>query len=252
MKFGLILLLAVFAPGLARADLGFLPEAEMLEQRAVVAAALARDDEDALRRALESSHLFIQREIALHLGRRGSVAALPRLRELDKTYANFACSRSGEFGVAVALIENKTPAARKAALLALATATWHTGRVPLSVVDEAGRELSRYEGDDIGATLAGVNTYGAQFTVLSARCAKLPEPQAIARCVDVLEAHETPQTAGAAGELLVAFGAQARTPVEALKARTEAGLPPEGSALGVRHTVVSRCESILQKIAPRP
>jgi hypothetical protein len=134
------------------------------KQLAQAEALYVKKDVDDLLKLLKESHLFIKREVALMLGHIGADKALPILRQYDQSYSRFACAESGQFGVAVILIENKTPNAQKNTLLVVATEAREKGRHPRSVVDAAGRELSRYEGDDIIKLLADIRTYGAQYT----------------------------------------------------------------------------------------
>jgi hypothetical protein len=208
----------------------------------------ARKDIDGLLKLLKESHLFIKREVALKLGRLGADEALSILRQHDQSYSRFACAESGQFGVAVILIENKTADAQKKALLVVATEPQKEGKHPHSVIDAAGRELSRYEGDDIIKALADIRTYGAQYTVLNLQCTKLPEPDAIAKCTAVLEDHTTPQKAQAAEQVLIAFGANARSPVEKLKARVEKRIKATDSTFTIPKTIRDRCNRIIKQI----
>lgn len=233
LRWALLVLAASSFP--AHAKLRFLDPKVQARQLALAEECYARQDVDGLMAMLATEHLFIKTEAALKLGRLGAAQALPLLRELDRQYANFACAESGQFGVAVILIENKNPEARKKALLDAATEPREALRHAYSVVDLAGRELSRFDGDDIPKALAGINTYGAQRTVLYFQCRPLLKTEAIAKCIAVLQSHETPQKAEAAQELLIGFGSEAKAPVEKLKTQSEG-------------TVQNRCSRILEEI----
>ena len=175
--------------------------------------------------------------------------AIEELRQLDKTYATFACAESAQFGVAVALIENPEKARQRTVLLEIATEAGKHPKHPSSVIDQAGRELSRFEGTDIEEKLASINTYGAQFTVLSLECRKLSSTDAIAKCIEVLERHETPQTAEAAQSLLISSGKPATAPVQELKARVEAKIKTSDPTFTLSKTIAGRCERILKTIS---
>ena len=208
----------------------------------------ARQDVDALLKLLKESHLLVKRDIALKLGRLGADKALPILRQNDQIYSRFACAPSGQFGVAIILIENKTADAQKKALLAVATEPQKTGKHPHSVVDVAGRELSRYEGDDIIKALVDIRTYGAQYTVLELQCRKLSESDAISKCIAVLEGHVTPQKAQAAEQILVAFGSNAKMPVEKLRTRVERRIKSTDPTFTIPKTIRNRCNRIIKQI----
>jgi len=196
--------------------------------------------------ALIISHLFVKQDVALKLGRLGVDKALPILRTYDQSYSQFGCAKSGQFGVAVILIENKTAAAQKKALLAVATEPQKKSKHPYSVVDVAGRELSRYEGDDIIKALVDIRTYGAQYTVLELQCKKLSESRAISKCIAVLESHVNPQKAEAAQELLISFGSNAKMPVKQLKMRMEKRIKSTDSTFS--KPILSRCNNIIKQI----
>jgi len=208
----------------------------------------AKQDVDGLLELLKESHLFIKQDVALRLGRLGADKALPILRDYDQRYSRFACAESGQFGVAVILIENKTPNAQKKALLAVAAEAREKGKHPHSVVDAAGRELSRYEGDDIIKALADIRTYGAQYTVLELQCKKLSESDAISKCIAILEAHETPQKAQATEQILIAFGRNAKSPVGKLKARVEKRIKSTDPTFTIPKTIRNRCNRIIKQI----
>ena len=232
----------------ARAYLGPLDPQVRRTQLAEAEQLYARQDVNGLMKLLGEAHLFIKQDVALKLGRLGATQALDDLRECDRQYSRFACASCGEFGVAILLIENTTPHSRKKALLAVATETREEARHAYSVIDAAGRELSRYDGDDTVNALAEINTYGAQYTVLALRCRKLPEADAIAECVAVLESHATPQKAEAAEHLLAEFGKSAETAVLALKARVAKTIKPTDPRFTVPKTIMSRCDNILEQI----
>jgi hypothetical protein len=208
----------------------------------------AKRDIHGLLALLRESHLFIKQDVALKLGRLGAREALEDLRTLDKQYSEFACAESGEFGVAVILIEKPDSANQKAALLTVATESRQGGTHSLSVVDKAGMELSRFDGDDILQALVAVNTYGAQYTVLALQCRKLPAAEAIAKCIGVLETHATPQKAEAAQSLLVSFGKPSTVAVLELKARVEKNIKKTDPTFTIPKTIVHRCERILRQI----
>ena len=243
-------LLALLPTSAAVAKLADVSREVLLEKRAEAGVAFAAGDSATLLRLLETEHLFVKREVALLLGRLGVEAALPLLREYNEDYANFACARSGEFAVAIVLIQNPRPAAQKAELLKMACLPRRMRGTPLSVIDAAARELARYSDPtrQISRALAKVGTYGAQFTVLKLRCDELPSSEAITLCADTLGRHETPQNAQAAEELLVAFGPAARPAMEALKARVSSEIRPDDPAANLRHTILRRCDYVLRGI----
>jgi len=246
----LALALALGAVGAlpAHANLDF-PDPKVLAKHLAQAEELyTKRDVDGLLRLLKESHLFAKQEVALKLGRLGADRALPVLREHDQRFSRFACAPSGEFGVAVILIENKTKDAQKKALLAVATEPREKAKHARSVVDAAGRELGRYRGDDIVTALADVYTYGAQHTVLEARCRKLSRSDAIALCIAVLEAHETPLKAQAAERILAVFGSHARTEIEKLSARVKKRIKPTDPNFTKAKTIGSRCRRLLKLI----
>lgn len=210
----------------------------------------ARRDVAGLMSLLKTSHLLIKQEVALKLGRLGANEALEELRRLDKVYRDFACAPTGEFGVAVILIEHPDRNDQKKALLAAATQSREemlAGR-SFSVADKAGRELSRFDEEDIARALMPVYTYGAQYTALAHQCRKLSQRDAIAKCIAVLEAHETPLKAEAAQDLLISFGKAAEPDVRELKARVERKIKETDPKFTIPKTIVSRCERILRQI----
>jgi len=208
----------------------------------------AKQDVDGLLKLLKESHLFVKQDIALKLGRLGADKALSILRQNDHSYSRFACAPSGQFGVAVILIENKTADAQKQALLAVATEPRKESKHPYSVIDVAGRELSRYEGDDIIKALVDIRTYGAQYTVLELQCKTLSESDAISKCIAVLEGHVTPQKAQAAEQLLIAFGSNATMPVEKLRMRVEKRIKSTDPTFTIPKTIRNRCNKIIKQI----
>jgi hypothetical protein len=208
-----------------------------------------RRDIPGLMALLKESHLFVKQDVALKLGWLGAKEAIEELRQLDKTYATFACAESGQFGVAVALIENPEKARQRTVLLEVATEAGEHPKHAISVIDQAGRELSRFEGNDIEEKLARINTYGAQFTVLALQCRKLSSSDAIAKCIEVLEQHKTPQRAEAAQSLLISNGKPATASVQELKARVEAKIKTSDPTFTLPKTIARRCERILQTIS---
>ena len=208
----------------------------------------AKQDVDALLKLLKESHLVIKQDIALKLGRLGADKALSILRHNDQSYSRFACAPSGQFGVAVILIENRTADAQKQALLAVATEPQKKSKHPYSVVDVAGRELSRYEGDDIIKAVVDIGTNGAQYTVLKLQCKKLSESDAISKCIAVLEEHVTPPKAEAAEQLLIAFGSNATMPVKKLRMRVEKRIKSTDPTFTIPKTIRSRCNKIITQI----
>ncbi len=245
----LALILATILSTSAQADLDHIdPETQKIALTHANELFLKRDI-PGLRELLNQSHLFVKQDVALKLGRLGAKEAIEELRQLDKTYANFACAQSGQFGVAVALIENPEKASQRTVLLELATESGKHPKHAASVIDQAGRELSRFEGNDIEERLANINTYGAQFTVLALQCRKLSSSDAIAKCINVLEGHETPLKAEAAQSLLISSGKPATTPVKELKARVEATIKTSDPTFTLPKTIASRCEDILRIIS---
>lgn len=245
---GLTLILAILTAAGARAELALLDPEVQKKSLAKAEQLYAGQDSNGLLKLLKESHLFIKKDIALKLGRLGAAEALGDLRECDRRYSRFACAESGEFGVAIILIENKTPDRQKKALLAVATEKREQPKHAHSVIDAAGRELSRFSGEDVAKALADVNTYGAQYAVLRLQCGKLSPSAAIARCIAVLEAHETPQKAEAAEDMLASFGKSAESAVHDLKTRTEKRIQPTGPTFTIPRTVVHRCDRVLTRI----
>jgi septum formation inhibitor MinC len=245
---GLAMIMVTLAAAPARAKLAPLDPAVQEKQLAQAEEFYAKQDVNGLLKLLRESHLFIKNDVALKLGRLGAREALADLREYDRRYSRFACAPSGEFGVAIILIENKSPDRQREALLAAATETGNNAKHTHSVIDAAGKELSRFDGDDIITALADVNTYGAQYTVLTLQCKRLSEADAIAKCIAVLEAHETPQKAEAAQRILAGFGKSAELAVKELKARMEKRIKPEDATFTISRTIVSRCNRILEQI----
>ena len=245
----LALILTTAASTLVHADLGHL---DPLVQQIALARAnelfLKRDIPE-LQALLHESHPFVKQDVALTLGRLGAQGAIEELRQLNQAYATFACAESGQFGVAVVLIENPEKARQRKALLDLATEVGGHSSYANSVIDLAGRELSRFEGDDIEERLTNVNTYGAQFTVLALQCRKLSTSDAIAKCIKVLQRHETPQKAQAAQTLLIASGKPAMEAVRELKARVEANIKTADPTFTLPKTIANSCERILQTIS---
>lgn len=244
----LALILATVVSTSAQADLASI---DPVVQKAALAKAnelFLKRDIPGLTTLLNESHLFIKQDVALKLGRLGAKEAIEKLRQLDKTYSTFACAESGQFGVAVVLIENPEQTRQRTALLELATEPGEHHKHFPSVIDQAGRELSRFEGEDIEERLAKINTYGAQFTVLTLQCRKLSSSDAIAKCIEVLERHETPQKAEAAQALLISSGKPATAPVQELKARVESTIKASDPTFTLSKTIASRCETILMAL----
>jgi hypothetical protein len=225
-----------------------LEESELKEERARATKLYAEGDVQGLLTLLKQSHPFVAEEAARMLGRLGATSALEELRNLNAYYSSGLCWKSGAFGVAIILIENADTNTQKSALLRVATLPRRNPSWASSVVDDAGRELSRFAGDDIERSLASVGTYGAEYTVLSFQCRRLAPSSAIARCIAVLEAHETPMKAEAAQCLLVAFGRAAEAPVRDLKEKVEKKIKPTDSTFTIPKTILSRCERILKQI----
>jgi len=251
IRIRLVLTMAILLTATAQANLD-MPDPEVLKASLVKAQELfIKRDVQGLMTLLKTSHLFIKQDVALMLGRLGATEALEDLRQFDKQYSQFACAESGEFGVAVILLENTDPISQKNALLAVATEARQTAKHAISVVDAAGRELNRFQGDDIEQALTPVNTYGAQFTVLASRCRKLSLLEAITKCIAVLESHETPQKAEAAQSLLITFGKPAIRPVQELRTRVEKEIKNTDPAFTLPKTIVSRCQRILDQIGDK-
>lgn len=245
----LALILATIVITSAHADLDHIDPVALKIALANANELFLRRDIPSLMALLNESHLFVKQDVALKLGRLGAKEAIEELRQLDKTYATFACAESGQFGVAVALIENPEKARQRTVLLEIATEAGKHPKHPISVIDQAGRELSRFEGKDIEEKLASINTYGAQFTVLALECRKLSSSDAIAKCIEVLERHETPQTAEAAQSLLISSGKPATSPIQELKARVEAKIKTSDPTFTLSKTIAGRCERILKTIS---
>ncbi len=229
----------------AHAYLANLDPVVRVEQMKKAVALYEAGDAAGLREMLKDSHMFIQQDVALRLGRLGDEQSLEMLKNLDAQYKNFACAPSGQFGVAVMLIENKTADARKKALLKAATATDYK-QYASSVVDCAGRELVFYADEEVAAALKDVRTYGAQYTVLRWECYRTSDNHAIEKSIGVLEQHETPQKAEAAEDILKEYGAASIEAVMALKERVAKKVDPEITGHTIEKTIVSRCEEILR------
>ena len=71
---------------------------------------------------------------------------------------------------------------------------------------------------------------------------------AIARCIAVLEAHETPQKAQTAEQILASFGSHARPEIEKLKARVEKRIKPTDPRFTTTKTIRNRCRRLLKQI----
>lgn len=241
------MILGIMAPPV-RADLEFLDPEVAAQQRELAEKLNVQRDVDGLLKLLDSAHLFIKTDVALKLGRLGAKQALPALKKLDADFVNFACSESGQFRVAIILIENKTPKDQKNALLKVATEPFTKQTHESCVIDAAGQELGRYEGDDIVKALAPVNTYGAQSTVFKLQCKKLSEADSIAKCIEAVEVHETPMKAQAAEEVLIGIGDRAKPAVDKLKSRAEARNAVAQDKREISLTIINRCDHILRMI----
>jgi hypothetical protein len=247
-RFGFAIIVAVLVTPLTHADLLLLDPDDREKQLAEAEKHYAKRDVAGLHTLLRESHLHIKKDVALKLGRLGATEALDDLREYDRRYSRFACSATGEFRVAIILIENETSESEKKALLALATEPRDKAKHAHSVIDAAGRELSRFKGDDIAKALVDVYTYGAQYTVLFHECRKMPKADAIARCIAVLEAHETPLKAEAAEDLLIGFGKSAKSSVQALMDRADRRIGSKAATAKISQTIRYRCSKILKQI----
>jgi len=106
----------------------------------------------------------------------------------------------------------------------------------------AAKALLPLANDAVIAELAKIPSYGAEYTTLAYRCRKLPEPKAVARCIEILEKHETPMKAEAAGRLLREYGEAALEHLRELKARMAARAEKLGGPNGIVGTVIRRCE----------
>jgi hypothetical protein len=152
MRFGCLLfslVIALSVAGSVHSKLGPLDPDERRKQLAESERLFRAQDVKGLLELLKASHLFIKTDAALRLGRLGAREALKDLREMDLRYSRLECAPSGEFGVAIILIENSEPEARKKALIAVATDTGTKTKRPTAVINAAGKELSRFPGDDV-------------------------------------------------------------------------------------------------------
>jgi hypothetical protein len=217
-------------------------------ERKIARAAFGAKDADALMMLLNKGSFYVRPEVALYLGRLGTSKAKPKLLELNAQYAEFPCMEQGEYGVAILLIKNKKRKAQKKSLLDAATCDPRKKKWPFSVIDKAGEELLRYGGIDIEKRLAGILTYGAQYTVLALQCRRLAAPEAIQKCIQTLEVHETPQKAEAAEKVLIShYWPTAETAVRELEGRMMKWMKENPADKGVRLTVFSRCGKLLQQ-----
>lgn len=247
-KFTLGVLLSLVNVAPARSELAELDPVFRTDQLFRAERLFQNRDVHELVAMLKNSHLIIQKDVALKLGRLGANEALPLLQALDREYSRFECLPSGEFGVAALLITEKENGAQRKALLAVATEPWPYKNHADSTVDVAGRELSRFSGDDIISTLRGIRTYGAQYTVLAHKIRKLSSKDAIRECISILAVHETPMRAEAAQDLLISFGESARPAVEELKDRVGKQIKQSDPKWTVPKTIVERCDRILTRI----
>src|SRR3989338_3740498 len=121
IHFGLVTMMATLIALSAYAELALLDPDMRDRQLAQAEELYAKHDVSGLLDLLRESHLFIKKDVAIKLGRLGAREALTDLRKYDEQYSRFACAPSGEFGVAIILIENVTPDRQKKALLVVAT-----------------------------------------------------------------------------------------------------------------------------------
>jgi hypothetical protein len=237
-----VMVLLLFLPTASKANLELISPEEYEKGKQRVEQCYSAQDITTLRGILSSSHLFVQARAALALGRLGDQQALDTLKKLDNLYRGFACAPTGEFGVAIILIENYSQGseAQKKALLEKAV------RADSSVSSAAARELARFDDLSIIDPLSKLNEYGAQYTVLRLKCNRLLLEDRVELCVQVLEEHKTPMTAQSAQEVLIESGAVVVAAVKNLSQRIEAGKGTSKPEL--RRTIMSRCEHILQNV----
>lgn len=242
-------MLILVGAGPATADLPMIDQEELRQAKSKADRLFKNRDVEGLIGMLKASHLFVQADVAIKLGRLNAKEAVNELNRLDKSYRNFACADSGEFHVALILIENEGKELERKALLDVATAA--ATQYPPSVIDRAGRELSRYSGAGIRERLQSVRTYGAQFATLAHRCRSLSQHDAVKLCIEVLERHETPMKAQAAEDLLISFGDRSIQPVKQLESRIADQARTLNAGSSLQHTVRSRCEDIIRQISKR-
>ncbi len=207
-----------------------------------------KQDVKGLLALLQKYHLIIKKDVALKLGRLGVKEAINDIQKYDKQFSRFNCLESGEFKVAIILIENRHKDSQKKSLLKIATEPLNKEKYAYSVIDAAGRELHRYKGNDIIKALTNINTYGAQFTVLFLRCESISKINAIEKCISVLEAYETPQKAEAAQDILISYGKDAEVQTKNLKMMAEKRIKINNSVSSIQKTIINRCNWILKRI----
>ncbi|HKK18124.1 MAG TPA: hypothetical protein VJ952_05530 [Opitutales bacterium] len=195
-------------------------------------------DEEVLLDYLKESHILIKRKAALELGHLRARKALPYIRCLANEDRG-GVNASGHFDVAIVLLACESREQQKSALLRVACEDPGHDRFRGFVVDEAGRELSRFADEEIVKQLTDVASCGAQYTVLKYQCAKLPQTEAINRCISLLEDCPTMEKSKAAAELLAEFGRSALQALEELLIRLEKKLeiggPDRVRTLNVRN-----------------
>ncbi len=245
----LVAALMLVGVGAATSDLQMIDPAELRQAKAKADRLFNNKDVEGLIDMLKASHLFVQADVAIKLGRLNAKSAIEELERLNQFYCRFACAESGEFRVALILIENEGDELEQKALLDVATAA--AKQYPPSVIDRAGKELSRYSGAEIQERLESVQTYGAQFTALAHQFRNLSQDDAVRLCIRILERHETPLKAQAAEDLLISFGRRSTAPVRQLKSRIAAQAQPTKARFTPQNTVLSRCDDILRQISNR-
>lgn len=249
VNYGVIVILTIFSAMTVYARIESLDPDVRDRQIAQADELYAQKDISGLIQLLEESHLFVKTSVALMLGRLGSDEALSLLREYDRNYSRFACAPSGQFGVAVILIENKEPEAQKDALLKVATEPYDKLLHAHSVIDEAGRELSRFVDNEVISALEDIHTYGAQYTVLGYKSGIYSLNSALIEyLINTLEDHETPLKAEAAQEYLIEYWFLTESAVFELKDRMEKVIKPTDPQFTIPKTIISRCERILVRI----
>lgn len=113
--------------------------------------------------------------------------------------------------------------------------------------DAAAEALLQFTNDAVIRELMPIRAYGAQYTVLAYQCQAISATEAITTCIGILEKHETPQKAEAAERLLKEYGVQALPAVRQLLKKRE-GMVSAPPPFDIHHTIVSRCENIIEAI----
>ena len=237
-------LLSILATTTVLADLPPHDPERVRQEHAAIVDAFGRGDPVSLRRLLRDVSFYGKPAAAMCLARLNATEALPEIRALNDQYARFPCSSTGDFGVAVILLEEQGWKAEKQRLLEIATSDTRAGQWPASVIDRAGRELAIYGGNQVIRSLQGVRTYGAQYTVLYLTTRSLPTSQIVDRCINQLSNHETPPKAEAAEDILIGLGPVASDKVRSLRAVMQERLAAAGTH-SIAQTIVNRCNSIL-------